>query len=177
MATTGTYTYNPVTSVIITDALRVLGVLEEGNSASEAQLTDSLPAVEMYIKGLSKYGLNLWKVKTQSITLTSACSYTPAIKVMSVTDAVFRDSDGEDTTLIPLTRDEYWNLADKDQDSQPTQFYYDPQINQSTSKLYLWPCPSTDNYGNGETVELTGTVLFEDVGDGTNTIDVSPPRS
>jgi hypothetical protein len=171
-ATTGTYSYNPIASVYITEALKVLGVLEEGVGATATQITDSLPAVEAYVKGLSKYGLSLWKVKTQSITLTDACSYVPPIKIMRITDAVFRDSDGEDTILIPLTREEYWNLSDKDQTSQPSQFYYDPQINQATSTVYVWPCPDSNNYGNGETIELVGIILFEDVGDGGDSIDV-----
>lgn len=173
MATTGTYTYNPTASTIITEVLRYLGVLEEGGSASPTQITDSLPAFEMYIKGLGKYGLNLWAIETQSITLVdSTCSYVPDTKLLKITDMVYRDAGGSDTIMIPLTRDEYWNLNDKDQESQPTQFYYDTQEEQLSSTIYLWPCPNDVSAGNGETIEVVGQILFEDVGDGTNELDV-----
>lgn len=173
MATTGTYTYNPTASTLITEALRMLGVLEESGTASSAQVTDCLPAFEIYFKGLSRYGLNLWRIETQSITLTASdCDYTPTKKFLRITDAVYRDSDGEDTTLQRLSREEYWNLADKDETGQPTQFYYDPQETQSESTVYIWPCPDSSNSGSGESIRLTGTIQAEDVGDGTYTLDI-----
>lgn len=172
MATTGTYTYNPTASAVVTEALRTLGVLEEGTTASTTQVTDSLPAFEMYIKSLSRYGLNLWAIETQSITLTAACNYTSTKKFLKITDAIYRDSTGDDTIMINLTRQEYWNLSDKASTSQPTQYYYDPQGTALESKIYIWPCPDTTAYGSGETLEVTGQVHFEDVGDGSYTLDI-----
>lgn len=177
MASTGTYTYNPTGSTLIEEALRLLGVLEEGGSVTEAQITDSLPTFEMYVKGLSKYGLTLWTVETQNNTLVDGtCSYVPAKKALNISDIVFRDSDGNDTILIPLTRNEYWDLNDKNQLGQPTQFYYDPQEDQAGSTIVLWPCPDSNNAGNGETIEYKSQILLEDVSSttttATETIDV-----
>lgn len=176
MATTGTYAYNPTVATVITDALRVLGVIEEGKTASSAQITDSLPAFEMYMKGLGKHGLNLWTIATHEETVVSGTySFIPTKKFLKITDAVYRDYTGEDTTLIPLTREEYWNLSDKDQTGQPTQFYYDPQESAAESKIYVWPSPDATAATATSYFEITGQILLEDVdseGSGTYTLDV-----
>jgi hypothetical protein len=149
MATTGTYTYNITGEDLIEDALRLLGVLEEGGTISTAQITDSLPAFEMYLKSMTKYGLNLWTINSQGeqITLVDGTSSykttNPAIKIL---ECYYRDSDGNDSTMIPLTRQEYWNLADKDQSGQPTQYFFDPKddaTDTSSNTIYVWPVPDS----------------------------------
>lgn len=174
MATTGLYNYDPTVSQMVDEALRLISVLEEGVSATATQLADSIPAFEMYIKSLGKYGLNLWAVETQSITLASTVNtYTPTNKILLVTDVVYRDSDGLDTTMIGISRQEWWNLSDKNQTGQPTQYYYDTKEDAAESKLYIWPAPSTSHADNGETVKVTGQILLENVGTaGTATLDV-----
>jgi hypothetical protein len=174
MPTTSTYSYNPTATTLITDALRYLGAIEEGGVASSAQITDCLPSFELYIKGLGKYGLLLWTITTESVTLVAGTvSYVPTNKFLKLTDIIYRDSEGEDTRLTPLSRQEYWDLSNKDQDSnQPTQFYYDPQETALESKIYIWPVPDATGAGNGETLEVTGNLLLEDVGDGSYTLDV-----
>ena len=140
---------------------------------SAAQITDCLPAFEMYLKGLGKYGLNLWSIETEEITVVSGTyQHAPTKKFLKITDAVYRDSTGEDTILLPLAREAYWNLADKDQSGQPTQFYYDPQGTAATSSIYVWPAPDSTAATATSYFEITGQVLFEDVGDGTKTLDV-----
>ena len=175
MATTGTYTYNITAAGMITEALKILGVAEEGVSATQSQITEALPAFEMYIKSLGKYGLNLWTIQTESIALTASdYTYVPTNKFLKITDLVYRDSSGEDTRMEPLTRQDYWDLPNKtDTSTLPTQFYYDPQRTQSTSTIYIWPAP--DSTGAGGTLEVTGQLLFQDVdtaGDGSSNIDV-----
>ena len=173
MATSGTYTYNISASGLITEALRILGVLEEGSTASSAQLSDSTPAFEMYLKGLGKYGLNLWTTATESITLVASDgTYTPTKKFLKITDLVYRDSSGEDTPLMPLTRDEFWRLSDKDDTGTPTQYYYDLQESQSACVIHIWPYPDSNNSGNGETIKVTGQRYIEDISDTSNTIDI-----
>ena len=47
--------------------------------------------------------------------------------------------DVHDVPLITLSREEYFDLPNKEAKSTPTQFYYDPQL--TTGKLYLYPTP------------------------------------
>lgn len=174
MATTDTYTYTATAGDLIDDALRMLGVLEEGKTASADQLSDALPSFEMYLKSLSKYGLNLWTITNEGESETlvaSTGSYTTDNKALKILECVFRDSDGNDTVLIPLTRQEYWNLNDKDQTGQPTQYFFDPN-SQANSTIYLWPVPDSNNAGSGETIEIVYQQLLEDITATTNNIDV-----
>lgn len=176
MATTGTYSYNPTASVLISDALRVLGVLEEGSTASASQITDALPAFEMYIKGLGKYGLNLWTTATHTETVVAGTySISPTKKFLRITDAIYRDSTGVDKTLEPLTREEYWAIPDKDQTGEPNQYYYDPQETAATSTIYVWPSPDSTAATATSYLKFTGNILLQDVdtdGDGSETLDV-----
>ena len=177
MSTTGTYNYNITAAGMITEALKILGVAEEGVSATSSQITEALPAFEMYIKSLGKYGLELWTIQTESITMVaSTYSYVPTNKFLKLTDVVYRDSSGEDTRMEPLARQEYWDLPNKDDtSSMPTQYYYDPQRTQALSTIYIWPAPDSTGAGSGETMEVTGQLLFQDIdtaGDGSSNIDV-----
>lgn len=177
MATSTTYDYNPTGAVLITDVLRLLGVLEEGNSASAAQITDSLPAFEMYVKGLSKYGLNLWTINSEgeSITLVDGtASYATTNRPLKILECYYRDSDGNDTTMIPLTREEYWNLSDKDQSGQPTQFFFDPQDDgtDTSNTIYVWPVPDANFADELYVVYQTHIKDVSDALDGTEEINV-----
>ncbi len=55
-----------------------------------------------------------------------------------------------------LSRDEYFDLPNKDTTGTPTQFYYDPQL--TTAKLYIWPVPNA----TGTTLKFTYARQFED---------------
>lgn len=175
MATSGTYTYNISAQDLLTDVLRTLSVLEEGSVATTTQFNDSLPAMEMYLKGLSKYGLNLWTInsESESVSLVAGTSvYTvpsDGHRGLKILEAVYRDTEDTDIPLRPLSRQEYWNLGTKVTTGEPTQFFYDPN-SQSTSKMYIWPVP--------DTAAATGTLRvvyqshIEDITSGTNTIDI-----
>lgn len=170
MATTGTYTYNPTGTILINDALRALGVLEEGVSATTAQITDSLPAFEMYIKSLTKYGLNLWTTATHQETVVSGTySFSPTNKYSKITDMVYRNSSGNDLVMHPLTREEYWSINDKDQSGEPNQYYYDPQETAALSTIYVWPAPDATAATATSYFEVVGQILFEDVSSSTTT--------
>lgn len=176
MATSGTYSYNITADGLITDALRGLSVLEEGVSATTAQINDSLPACEMYLKSLSKYGLNLWTIHNEGETVplvSGQNSYNVPVdtnkKGLKILEVVYRDSEGSDTKMIPLTREEYWNLSDKTSSGEPTQFFYDPN-SQSTSKMYVWPTP--DAISDDGTLRVVYQHHIEDINLAGNNIAV-----
>lgn len=174
MAASNSYDYNPTGAEIITDALRLLGALEEGGTASASQITDCLPSFEMYIKGLTKYGLHLWSINSHGETITLGAGIATVSTTntpVKILEAIFRDSDGNDTNLIPLTREEYWALPDKDLSGEPSQFFFDPldDAEDARSTIYLWPVPdATAATGTLEVVYQTHT---EDVDDGTGDAD------
>lgn len=180
MATTGTYTYLATAGTIVTEALRKIGVVEEGTSASTAQIEDAMPALEMYLKALGNKGLQVWKVQKSSITLvasTNAYTYDVNFRYTQITDIQLRDSDGNDTPMIELSRDEYSRLNDKDLEGQPTQYWWDKAPLPGDDRVYVWPAPDSANAGNSEALIVTGILPIEDADDSTpdGTYDIDLP--
>lgn len=60
MTTTGTDTFNPTLSEIITEAYRKLGTLPEGETASAAQLSTGQRNLNMMLKAWMGTGLHVW---------------------------------------------------------------------------------------------------------------------
>lgn len=174
MATSGTYAYNITAGNLITDALRTLGVLEEGGTASATQLSDCLPSLEMYVKSLSKYGLNLWTINSASESETlvaSTSTYTTDYPALKILEIIHRDTDGNDTPLTPNSREEWWRIGDKTTTGTPTQFFFDPNNASSTAgTIYLWPVPDTTVAG--DTIRIVYQFYVQDITATTNTIDV-----
>lgn len=181
MATSGTYTYKATVATVIEEALKKIGVIEEGVSATSTQISDAMPTLEMYLKALGNKGLMTWKIiKTSKTLVASTTGYIPSVnfRYTEITDIVFRDSAGEDTPLIELTRDEWSRLSDKDQTGQPTQYWWDKEAVEGTDYVYLYPTPDSNNAGNSEAIIITGTVPIEDAdNDGTDdgTYDINVP--
>jgi hypothetical protein len=180
MATSGTYTYSATVATVIEEALKKIGVIEEGVSASSTQISDAMPVLEMYLKAMSNKGLQIWKViKTSKTTVAATAGYIPSatFRYQEITGIVFRDSDGNDTPLIELTRDEYDRINDKDLGSTPSQYWWDKESTVGSDYVYLWPVPDSTAAGNSEAVIITGIVPIQDADndgtdDGTYDIDV-----
>lgn len=181
MATSGTYTYKATVATVIEEALKKIGVIEEGDSVTSTQISDAMPTLEMFLKALGNKGLMVWKVlKTTKTTVATTAGYIPNAnyRYTEITDVVFRDSDGNDTPLIELTRAEYSRLNDKDQAGQPTQYWWDKESLEGTDYVYLWPVPDTTAAGNSEAIIITGILPIEDAdNDGTDdgTYDINLP--
>lgn len=166
MALSGQNKYSLSAGSLITDSLRTLGVIEEGGTASATQITDALPAFEMYLKSLTKYGLNLWTVQEEHVPIipnkVEYIAGEPNADVLSsdafpiqdyfnrytsITEVLYRDTDGNDQKLRGLSREEYYEITDKDAAGTPTQYYFDYKIGglsssrtgTNPSKLRLWP--------------------------------------
>lgn len=157
MAVTGVSVYTTTVLAIYEDALRLIKVLGEGESASTAMKTDDLSLVEKYFKSLSAYDLTLWKVETVSVTLVEnqasyqfgeGSSVSTALPI-NMTDVMYRDdtdaTDPQDTYVTRLTRDEYMRLPNKLESGQPTQWYYERL--RTVGDLYVWPVPDADVAG------------------------------
>ena len=168
MASSGKNFYSLTAGSLITDSLRTLGAIEEGGSATTAQIADALPAFEMYLKSLTKYGLNLWTVQEEHVPIvpdkTEYIAGEPNADVLasdhfpkqdffnrftSISDILYRDTDGNDTRLRGLSREEYYGITDKDTAGEPTQYYFDYKTGGlvgdrsgiEPSLIRIWPIP------------------------------------
>lgn len=62
-------------------------------------------------------------------------------KVKQVTNVRRRDADGNDTELVRLSRDDYYRIVDKDQESVPTSYFVEKGRDQTV--IYVWPEPNS----------------------------------
>ena len=83
----------------------------------------------------------------------------------TITSARRRDSSGYDTPLNELARSDYFNLSQKKVTGQPTQFYYDKQLNYGTFYLYQAPDDATN------TIKFTFQKMFFDFTTGNDNPD------
>jgi hypothetical protein len=92
---------------------------------------------------------SLFVKATQTLTLTTAVSYTlatRAVRVLNVNIVV----DDIETPISVMTRDEYDRMPVKTSTGRPCSCYIDHQ--QASTILYVWPKLST---ANGETLKIT----------------------
>jgi len=110
-------------------------------------------------------GLNQWTIvqDTQALTQGTA-EYSLGSNVIDVLSVVLRRSN-TDYSLDRVSRDEYLNVPNKTQQSRPSQYFIDRQINPS---IKLWPTPenSTDE------IVFNKLVRMEDADTPINTMDI-----
>lgn len=155
MATTDTDTVREV----LESALRKIGVVAEDEPMTEDQANAALRAFNRMLKAWQNRGYNLWAVASQSVTLTTAASYTlNPVRPVEILSCRLKRS-GFEMPMVRLTREDYDNLPVKTTQGTPTQFYYDRQ--REAAKLYIWPVLAA---AAGETLEITYVREFEDMG-------------
>jgi len=73
LATSGSFDWNLTGAEIVSRALRIIGVVPQGDSPSATQSSEGLTALNSMIKSWQSDGANLWNIewKTQSLTASS----------------------------------------------------------------------------------------------------------
>jgi hypothetical protein len=163
MAVTGTETVRD----IVTDALRKIGVVAEGEPPNADQIAAGMRALNRMLKGWQNRGYNLWTVAQMTVALTTAPTVTldPA-RPVQVLAARLRRS-GIDTPMQELTRQEYDALPLKSATGLPTSWYYNRQ--REVANFRIWPLLAV---ANGEEIVITYQREIEDVTDANAEIDV-----
>src|SRR6056297_1406907 len=163
MAVTNTRTVRE----ICTRALRLAGVTPVGESAEAEDMDEAVETLNDMLKGWQGRAWGVWTVASQSLTLTTAASYTlDPVRPLAVLNANLK-RDGIETPMTRMTRDEYDEIPDKDSTGLPTTYYYDRQ--RESALFYVWPVLST---ADGETVEITYTREQEDIASPNDVVDV-----
>jgi len=137
---------------IINSSLRLLEVIGIGETAETEDFTNCAQALNIMVKAWQIDGYKLWAVKDISLPLVAATtSYqigdtatgTGALvtnRPPRIQEAFIRNSSGNDTGLVQISRQEYDLLGDKTISGTPNQFFYDPLL--TNGVLYVFPVPS-----------------------------------
>ena len=119
-------------------------------------------------------GLNQWTVKEKTVAMVQGTSTynidsTNATAPIDVLDVYIRETQGSETTDLPMTRlsrAEYSHITTKSSTGKPKQFLID---NQTTPTLTVWPVPDkTSTY----TVYMNVLTRMDDADAGANTMDM-----
>jgi hypothetical protein len=162
---------------IIKRALRLLGVLAQGETPSTDQVTEAALALNGLVKAWQADGMPLWAIKSYNVPLTAAvASYRiglsqaiPTPKPLKITQVYNHNtSSSVDIPMRVLTRQEYNMLGNKTSSGNPIQVFYDPQ--NSYGDLYVFPVPTaTEAASNVITIHYQRP--FEDFDASTDTPD------
>lgn len=176
MATSGTTVFTVTRDEVINGALRLCGVLQDGQSATPQQLTDGAQALNTLLKFYATKGWLLWVYEWTTWTTVSAqASYTiapsganiTANRPLRIANAFVRDTTNNfDTPMVMLTRQQFDMLSPKTQPGIPNSFYYDPS--RDTGVLYPWPIPNDATHQ----IRINSQRHIQDITSGAQNFDV-----
>lgn len=149
MSTSNSTNFNVTRDEIIAGALRILGVVGEGQSPTTDQITASAEALNYIIKAWENQGVPIWAIKFTDITLTAATadyniglSQTVNVaKPLKVYQAFRRTTGNVDVPMTILSQQQYNMLGNKTSSGPPSQLYYNAQRDYGILSLY--PVPSS----------------------------------
>ena len=148
--TSGSTDFSVTRDDIIKRALRLIGVLAQGETPSATQITEGAFALNSLIKAWQADGMPLWAIKSYNVPLAATvASYRiglgqaiPTPKPLKITQAYNHNNSSKvDVPMRGLTRQEYNLLGNKTSTGNPIQYFYDPQ--RDYGDLYVFPVPST----------------------------------
>lgn len=139
-------------ATIISRAMRLLGVLESGGTASSDELADGLTALNAMIDSWNNDRLAIYALQDESLTLVSGTgSYTigsggdlNTTRPVAIESAYVRVSSLDYPVEVYRDKKSYTAIIDKTaQSSFPEICYYETSM--STGRLYVYPVPDAAN--------------------------------
>lgn len=171
MTTSGTYDFSVSRDNLITGALRLCGVIAQGETPSASQISEGADALNYMVKALEAEGMPLWAITTTTITpVANQTSYTlNSPKLLKPIQAWNRDNNSlVDIPMRLISRQEYNVLGNKSTTGNPIQMYFQP--NRDDTTVYLFPTPDSNTAGNN-TIYLVAQRPFQDFDSATDTPD------
>jgi hypothetical protein len=151
MTVSGVHTFTLNRDELIREALELTGTIDIGSPVPAEVLASCARTLNLYSKSWQAKGLFIHTYQDAILPLVqSQQSYllgpggeatetdgtTLIIRPLKITDVRHKIGTIE-TPITKLSISEYNNLTNKDSESQPSQYAYDPQID--NSRLYVWP--------------------------------------
>ena len=191
MALSGSTNYSVTRDDLIKRALRIIGVLAQGETPPTSAYTEAAHALNDIMKEWMADGLHLWKYTDTTIPLTASngtyligegqtVNHPAPLKIVQAFRR-YTYSDGQilDVPLEVYTKTDWNNIPNKLMEGVPIGIWYRhpsvPEATVATGTLYIWPVPSAEFVSNGGT---TGSLLisymepFDDFDASTNNPDV-----
>lgn len=147
---------------LIKGALRLVGVLAQGEEPSSAQTSEALVALNYLLKSWVVDGLHLWKHRRDTITLVDGTvTYTLSDpKAYTVTQVWINNTSNTSIPLRMISRQEYFRLSNRASNGTPSQVYVDKQ--KDSTLLYVYPVPDATT-ASLYNMEVSYTTTFDDL--------------
>jgi len=175
--TSGSTDFSVTRDDIIKRALRLIGVVAQGETPTTDQTTEAAFALNSLVKAWQADGMPLWAIKSYSVPLTAGTSayeigLTKAINIpkpLKVLQAYNHSTTSDvDIPMRIITKQEYNILGNKTSSGNPIQVYYNPQSEYGI--LNVFPVPSTTEQ-SANTIVIHYQRPFEDFDASTDTPD------
>jgi len=129
---------------LIQDALFAIGVLAEGETASDATAQHAFRHLKYMLRHWSAKNIRLYYTKQDTIVLTGANSYTigsggdcDTVRPTSIRGGYVRDSNSLDHPIKIVDEDKYRRLSMKNLIQTPEIVWYSPEY--PLGKIWIWP--------------------------------------
>lgn len=159
---------------LIDGAMRKMGVLIQGETATATQDTEAILALNLLLKQLFTLGMPFSREYTHTVTLTAGISVydispdlvAPLGPVYNVYEAFLRNTSTQiDIPIRIISREEYYALTDKTQEGTPVQ----AAISKDGMQVYLYLTPDATTASSSE-VLLYGYKQNDTIEDATDVL-------
>jgi hypothetical protein len=173
------YDYTQTRNDIITRALRILGVVAQGETPTSVQIDEASKALNGLVLAWQSDGMPLWAIKTHTMPLvqgqaTYVLGYGVPIpynipKPLKILQAWYHNVPSNiDVPMRIVTEQQYNMLGNKQVEGFPIQLWYKPEID--TGNLTIYQVPD-DWSANNITVSFTYQAPFATFDSSTDTPD------
>lgn len=146
MASSGTFTFQLTNTSIILDAFeRIPGI--EPEMLTVRHFISARNSINLIFLDWANQGILFWKVISGTIALTVGQPvYTLPSNLVTLTDVWYSqvNADGagvnQDRILVPMSRDEYAELPNKNQQGVPTRYWFQMLVQ---PQITIWEVPQT----------------------------------
>lgn len=139
--TTGTYSFAPSMGETVLYSFGLCGIRR--TAITQQHLEDARLATNLLMGRWSADGVNLWQVDLQEITLVQGQStYDVPSNTIVMLDMYYTINNGQqeiDRIMTPISRTEYANYPNKQQQGSPTVAWFDRLL---APTVTLWPTPN-----------------------------------
>ena len=171
MTTSGTYDFSVNRDQLITGALRLAGVIAQGETPTSSQVSDAATTLNMMVKAWMADGMPLWAIRTVTITpVANQNTYTyNTPKLLKPIQAWNRQTSSQvDIPMRMISREEYNILGNKSTTGNPIQLFFNPNLDRTEIKLF----PSPDAISAAQNViYIVAQVPYQDFDSATDTPD------
>jgi hypothetical protein len=147
MATGTTYDFNLSRDEIITQALRKVGGLPQGEVMTAEQLQDGIASLNGIVRREDIRNKQLWKIATDPTYITLVANQTRYTTsnglpsgILDIVSVRYVNSSNQSTPLKVLTVEDYDNIQNKLEQGDPQAIYMDTRRDlTATPTLFVWP--------------------------------------